>query len=115
MLEEWDQRGADTHYLMRGNVHVIHRFRCREDKTGVVTAGYPVAYEFLIVGQRRICLRDHIFILCISREIIELIRDMGNDADGIASLGDPLHHLRVDGFTTLEKNFAALWICHILT
>ena len=50
VFKEWDQRGADAHDLMRRNIHVINRFRRREDKTGVVTAGHTVAHEFFIVG-----------------------------------------------------------------
>ena len=75
MLEEGNQRGADTDNLMRGNIHVIDFIGCNDHKVRVVARGDTLGIKFVKLIERRIRLGNGKFILSIRRQVNDLIRN----------------------------------------
>ncbi len=71
MLQERDQRGSDTHHLLRARVNVLHLLRWNKHKAPAASARlHPLLQEVPLLVQRGVCLRDREMVLAIRRKIL---------------------------------------------
>ncbi len=107
MFQERNQRGADAHHLMRGNVHVIQVLRRRIDKTGMVTARYASAGKLVSIIQLSVCLRDDKFIFGVSRKIFHRLGNKRHNQNDAVRPGDFLDESFIDPVTGFGNCFIA--------
>ncbi len=75
VLEEWYQRGGNTHQLLSGYVHIIHFRRRNTREIALPTAEDQVFYETTLVVNRRVGLGYGVIVFVISGQHLDLVVD----------------------------------------
>ena len=77
VLEERDQGGRDRHHLARRDVHVVDLVgRDHVDLAVALADQHPLLGEPVVVGQRRVGLRDDEAVLLVGGEVVDLVGDL---------------------------------------
>ena len=76
VLEERHQRRRDRHGLHRRDVHEVDLARRLEQRFALVAAGDELRGEVALLVQRRVGLRDDVFVLLDRREELDVVGDL---------------------------------------